>query len=125
MIKNVKERRRYPRLDVYHLAKYRLISQPESDLITAHIKDIGGGGVCLLLNEEIPVNSTIQIYINFPELTQPIPCIAKIAWVKRIDKLKKYKAGVEFLEIEDIFRDIIINRIEYVREKIEKKEANK
>ena len=41
-------KRANPRLDVYHLAKYKLVSDQEDRSPTiAHIKNISGGGICL------------------------------------------------------------------------------
>lgn len=111
-----KERRAYPRLPVYHLAKYKLISQPkEEPPVTTSIKDVSGGGICLRLDEHLPVSAVIQLYINFPRIPQTITALAKVVWIKQIGKSKRYEAGVQFLEIEDTFRQAIVKRVESVR----------
>jgi c-di-GMP-binding flagellar brake protein YcgR len=119
----IPEKRKYPRLKVYHLAKYRLFSEAKEGEppIAASIRDIGGGGVCLRVEEQIPVASILQVYINFPHLPQSIPSLAKVVWVKKIGKSKRHELGIEFLEIEDIFRSAIIKRIESVNKKLNEK----
>jgi len=115
MIKK-KEKRAYLRLPVYHLVKYRLTSQPkEEPPVITSIKDVSGGGIYLRLDEHLPVSTVIQLYINFPQIPQPIPTLAKVVWIKQLGKSKRYEAGVQFLEIEDAFRQAIIKRVESVR----------
>jgi c-di-GMP-binding flagellar brake protein YcgR len=109
------DKRQHPRLHVYHLAKYRLTSNPNSPLVTAHIKDIGGGGACLCLEESLPVSTIIQLYINFPLLPQPVKSLAKVAWTRKIGKSNSYESGLQFIEIEEAYRRQIISRIESVK----------
>ena len=118
-----KERRSFYRLNAYHLAKYHLVSVPkekqESSL--ASVRDIGGGGVCLRLDKSVPVGSLIQLYINFPGISKPVPVMAKVVWIKKIwAKNNIYEAGVQFLEIEGILRDEIVGRVNIVRKRLEK-----
>jgi len=110
-----KERRNYYRLHAYHLAKYRLIQKSGERPIVAAIKDIGGGGICLQTEEYLPIASIIQVYINFPKLSQPIPTLAKVVWVRRLGKKSVYEAGVEFVDIEQIFRNAIVRSVDVTR----------
>ena len=114
MLEN-KERRKFVRLNAYHLVKYRLISEQKQGLVIASIKDISGGGVCLSVEEELPKGSVLQVYINYPGFSAPIPCLAKVSWSKQIGKTNRYELGLEFLEIEDLLRQEIIQRIDYAR----------
>ncbi len=110
-----KERRKFIRLEIYHLAKYRLASEGDKSLTIASIKDISGGGACLKVKEDIPKGSVLQLYINSPHFSSPVPCLAKVAWVKKIGKTGKYELGLEFLEMEDLLRKGIIQGIDYAR----------
>jgi c-di-GMP-binding flagellar brake protein YcgR len=112
---NAKERRNYPRLQAYHLAKYRLIQKSGERPIVAAIKDIGGGGICLQTEEYLPIASIIQVYINFPKFSQPIPTLAKVVWIRKPGRKKVYEAGVEFVDIEQIFRHAIVRSVDAVR----------
>ncbi|MDD5495835.1 MAG: PilZ domain-containing protein [Candidatus Omnitrophica bacterium] len=115
MAKIRKERRKFKRLNVYHLAKYRLISKSNQSPIIAAIKDIGGGGICLNTEEYLPIASVIQLYVNFPKFPQAIPALAKIMWIKKIGRKNRYEAGIEFVDIEQIFRNAIVRSVEAVR----------
>lgn len=116
-----KEKRKYPRLNAYHLVKYRLISSPQAELVTASIKDISGGGFCLRTEEGLPVSTGIQLFINFPQFSQPIPSLAKVVWIKKLGKSKRYELGLQFLEIEEVLRQEITKRIDYVRRRVRRK----
>lgn len=116
-----KDRRKFPRLSAYHLAKYRLISNPQDQLVMASIKDIGGGGICLRSEEKLPVSSVVQLYINFPQFSQPIPTLTKVVWIKKIGKSKRYDVGIQFLELEEILRQGIVKRIDYVCKRVKEK----
>jgi c-di-GMP-binding flagellar brake protein YcgR len=110
-----KERRTYHRLHTYHLAKYRLIQKSGERPIIAAIKDIGGGGICLQTEEYLPRASIIQLYINFPKMRQPIPSLAKVIWIRKLGRKNLYEAGVEFVDIEQIFRNAIVRSVDAVR----------
>lgn len=113
------DKRKHLRLHVYHLAKYRSLSDPNGPLITAHIKDIGGGGACLCLEECLPVSTVIQLYINFPQSPQPVKSLAKVAWTRKIGKSNSYESGLQFIEIEEAYRREIISRIESVKKEVD------
>lgn len=118
-----KERRAFFRLNLYHLAKLKLISEPKEDEqpILASVKDIGGGGVRLRLDKSLPLGALVQLFINFPGAPQAIPIVAKVIWVKKAGKRTSlYEAGVQFLEIEDFFRDKIAGRILLLYKKFKK-----
>jgi c-di-GMP-binding flagellar brake protein YcgR len=121
----LREKRAYPRLEVYLLSKYRLHSDspgiPASEPRIAAIKNISGGGVCLELSEHIPASTLIQLDINFPQLHQAIPCVAKVAWIRRFKKTKKFEAGIQFLRIDDVLRQAISERVEGVHGKTGRK----
>jgi c-di-GMP-binding flagellar brake protein YcgR len=107
-----KVERKYSRLSVYHLAKFRLASQPKGELIVASIKDIGGGGGCLIAEDNLSKGETLQLYINFPRISTPVPCLAKVVWSKKVGKTSRYEIGLQFLEIEEILRQEMVNRID-------------
>ena len=109
-----KEKRKFLRLNVYHLVKYRLASQKEWQRAIASIGDISAGGVCLRAGEKIAKNSILQVSINFPGFSSPISSLAKVVWVEKIGKASRFKMGLEFFEIEDLLRQEIIQRVDCV-----------
>ena len=117
-----KERRKFLRLSAYHLAKYHVISGVKGgQKVIVPIKDISGGGFCLLVDEELPVSTVIQVYIQFPGITQPIPCLAKVLWKKYLKRIKRYQVGAQFIEIEEILRREIVKRIDDVCKRAKEK----
>jgi c-di-GMP-binding flagellar brake protein YcgR len=117
MKKNFKfdEKRNYPRLRAYHLAKYRLITDsPGGPIKLTSLKDIGGGGACMRSDERLPLTSLVQLYINFPRSSHPVPSVGKVVWIKEIGKTKRYEIGLQFMEIEDLVRKDIANRVNSV-----------
>lgn len=120
-----KERRRQSRLNAYHLVKYLLATEQQGPVL-ASVKDISAGGLCLRTREKLPVSGVIQLHINFPQLQEAIPTTAKVIWVRKLGKVNRYEAGIQFLNIEQAFRDLIIKRIDGVNEITAKnKEKNK
>lgn len=113
-----KERRKYSRLNSFHLLKYRLVSEPQKEPVLATIRDISGGGIRILTEEEIPKSSILQVYINFPQFPQPVPSVAKVVWSRRLKSVKKYESGLEFMEIDEGLRHDMMGRIESVNKKV-------
>jgi c-di-GMP-binding flagellar brake protein YcgR len=112
-----KEKRKYIRLPAYHLVKYRLLSKEREygATVVTGARDIGGGGVCLEVKEGLPVSSILELLINFPSIAAPVACLAKVVWARKMKSTKNYRVGIEFLEIDDTLRAIIMRRIEGVR----------
>jgi len=116
------EKRKFQRLNVYHLVKYRLISWPsEKGPVLASIKNISAGGVQLITDESLPVDGSLQMQISFPRLNVPIPCIAKIVWVEKIGKFDKFKYGLQFMEIDEFLRNNIAQSIELINKVIKER----
>ncbi len=120
-----KEERKFPRLNAYHLAKYRLVSKPQDQVVVTSIKDISGGGTCMRVEEKLPVSSVIQLYINFPQFSHPIPSLAKVIWIKKVGRTNRYDVGIQFLEIEEVLHREIVKRIDYVSKIIKEKGGEK
>ena len=114
-----KEKRNFFRLNAYHLVKYRLASQEEWQMAIASIGDISAGGVRLRSDKELPRGIMLQVRINFPKVPLPVSVLAKVVWVKKLGKASRFEIGLEFIEIEDLLRQEINQRVDYVRRKSE------
>jgi c-di-GMP-binding flagellar brake protein YcgR len=121
-----KDRRKFIRLKVYHLAKYKVLSakEPHAAYAIAGIRDIGAGGICLMTKEPIPVASVIELQIKFPKLETPIFTVAKVVWIKQLKKHKLYETGAQFMEIEESTRKIIDEQAKFVEESVEKEKTS-
>ncbi len=115
------DRRRYLRLKVYHLVKYRVISDRPSRYLLASIKDIGAGGICLSTQEPLPVSTNLELQINFPDTEKPIFTLGRTVWVKKIAKMNSYDIGVEFISIEASMRQLIDYYVRFVYSKLKLK----
>ena len=115
MEKNFADKRTHSRLNVYHLVKYRLLSHPEDRPIVTSVRNISGGGICLLTGKPLNLGTVIVVFINFPKVQKPIQSLAKVMWLKKDPKNKNlYNIGIQFVEIEESLRREIVRRIEEV-----------
>lgn len=98
------ERRKYKRLNVYHLLAPIQIKTSNDDIpIAGILLDISAGGVGILSFKEIPIDSTIELSINLHNIkTNKIK--AKVRWIKQQEKT--YRIGLQFTDIskEDFFQ---------------------
>jgi hypothetical protein len=117
-----KEKRRFVRLSVHHLAKYKLINDVtrSQTWVNARVFNMSAGGCCLLADESLSVGTVLEIAINFPHIDQPISTLAKIVWSKPPLKSNFYKCGVEFIQISDEMRQAIDGRIKSVYKEIDR-----
>jgi c-di-GMP-binding flagellar brake protein YcgR len=123
------ERRKYLRLRVYHLVKYRVISDksPQSRPLLASIKDIGAGGICLITDEPLEASANLELQINFPDVKKPIFTLGRVVWSRQIAKMSRYEVGIEFTDIEASIPKLIDDDVRFVYRKvyIRKKKAPK
>ena len=118
----VLERRRYVRLETVFPVEFRIISRETGEDISGlqqgFTRNIGRGGMCLEVNEvedglakkiHSP-DSDLMVYINMPHKEQPITARARIRWDKKItdNYPNKYLFGIEYVEIDDLTRKLIL-----------------
>lgn len=116
-------RRKFIRLKAYHLVKYRLLSEGkgQSNYIYAALKDVGAGGVCLDTEEYLSMSSLIELKINFPNVATSVSALAKVVWIKKRDKGRRYEIGAQFTEIDEPLRKIIDEQVKRVEYKLQSK----
>lgn len=117
--KPFQERRSYMRLKASVSVEYNVIGKPGT--MGVFSKDISAGGLCVIIKEQLPKDTPLQLEIKIPDLKDPICALARVIWQKRfeiVDKESKvgYDTGVEFTGISDFDR-FNINR--YVMERVE------
>ncbi len=117
------ERRKYLRLKVYHLVKYRLVQDkpPYFPYSLAAIKDIGAGGICLVSEKPLPVSTNLELQINFPDIEKPISTLGRVVWLKQMPKTDRYEMGIEFTSIEESLRKFIDEYVRFVYSKLKLK----
>ena len=115
----LKERRRFIRLEASVKVKYTVIGKPGT--IKAFSKNISAGGLCLLLDVQLAVDTPLQLEIKIPDLKNPIHAIARVVWQKGFESAGAepkvhFTTGIEFTGISDFDRfninRYVINRSE-------------
>ncbi|MCM8824320.1 MAG: PilZ domain-containing protein [Candidatus Omnitrophica bacterium] len=113
--KNKTERRRFLRLNVSVCVEYSILGEEEVKSDFTH--DIGGGGICLIVYDNIIEENTIlKLSIHLPDDTKPIKALGRVVWQRAIPStVLRYDLGIEFIEIspEDRQRisEYVINHI--------------
>jgi len=118
-------KRKFIRLKAYHLVKYRLVSPDNkmSPSVLATIRDIGAGGVCLRIDERLPVSCLLELSINFPNISTSVVALAKVVWIKEINQIKRYEVGAQFVQIDDSVRLVIDKQVTRVHKRFKEKSA--
>jgi c-di-GMP-binding flagellar brake protein YcgR len=100
----MQERRRFVRLDTRLPVTYQVL--PSTTPQQTKTKDIGGGGVCLFLNEPVAVGTTLQAQIKIPDQEHPVSFTGRVVWCEQYEIIGKSRrersveAGVEFEQID-------------------------
>jgi len=117
-----KDRRKFIRLQAYHLAKYKTLSGEgkEPSTLAATIRDIGAGGVCFRSDEYLPVGTLIELRINFPHVSTSVFALAKVVWIRQRKKTRRFEAGAQFVEIDETVRKAIEGEVKLVFNRVNK-----
>lgn len=91
------ERRKYKRLNVYHLLQpIQIKTSKENISIAGILLDISAGGIGILSFKEIPLETITELTINLHNIKTDI-IKARVVWVKSQEKI--YRIGLQFIEI--------------------------
>jgi uncharacterized protein (TIGR02266 family) len=116
-----KNRRKYVRLEAYHLARYQIIFnglEKNSLSSLARVRNISAGGCCLRTEKFLPPGSILELKINFPHLEKPVHALSKVIWTRQIGNTGKYEFGIQFIEIDENLRSLIDEQIKSVYQRI-------
>lgn len=115
-------RRKFPRASYKCLIslKKRLTSRT----ISTQTENIGAGGICVLLKEDMGLFQGVDIELFMDEKRHPIKCGGTVVWVVKKSSSKKgaaiYDTGVEFIDIRPEDREKISEAVEEILEKQKK-----
>lgn len=111
-----KDRRKFPRVKVNYLARYKLEDSQEQDFRVVSLKNIGAGGVLFITDEELKVNSGIYIELTLPGIGRT-PLLGVIVRVKELSRIavKLYNVAVKFTS-----QKIYKNSLNYIENLVEK-----
>lgn len=111
-----KERRQFVRLDTMLAVKYRVLpsSIPEQATQT---KNISGGGLCVFLEERLPVGAPLEVQITLPGREKPAVFTAEVIWCEESEMVgsprreRIIQAGVQFVFIHPKDREAIMQHV--------------
>lgn len=90
--KSGENRRNYPRKDIVTCVSYRVIVPSGGQAQSANISE---GGLCLLLEKTLPVQTILEVKLELPGKDPvPVETFARVVWQKKIDD--GYLTGVKF-----------------------------
>lgn len=103
-MENASDRRRFPRLNVTVDIQYRLLPEAVA-YATGATSNISAGGICIILYEEVPVGSVLELNIYLPDGQPIIKAKGRIVWIKPFDvardQKERFDAGVEFIDLNE------------------------
>ncbi len=97
-------RRRFPRVIYPCLVVVQRIEGGSKDIILTHTENIGVGGVCLILKQDLKMFSMIELELDLLDLESHIKCQGKVVWnvQHKSDATNKptfYDIGIEFSDL--------------------------
>lgn len=112
-------RRKFPRVIYPCLIVIQNGEDSARDVILTHTENIGIGGVCVVLKQNLRMFSPVDIELDLLDLESHIKCRAKVVWnVQRKSDAKNkplfYDIGLEYEDLEEKERerlDRIVKRL--------------
>ena len=111
-----KERRKFPRITVELIVRYKILS-PAEQQFEGTTKNISGGGVCLVAREQYTSGTVMAMEIKFPHSINPAVVKGRVVWSKESGLgpspagRPRFDNGIEFEEISDSDRQQIIKQV--------------
>ena len=89
-----RDKRQFPRLLYKEAVKLQIgeYSCPDGSLS----RDLSRGGICLTINEFIPVKARVLVYVQLNRESRVVMLQGFVAWVKIIPESDRYQIGVQF-----------------------------
>ena len=111
----MEERRQFVRLDTRLDLTYTEVTGAAKHQTVS--KNIGGGGVCLFLEKELPVGTRLQVSIKIPGQEQPVNFLTEVIWcesyevVGKTQRHRAIEAGVRIVEIAPTDHQVLLNHV--------------
>jgi c-di-GMP-binding flagellar brake protein YcgR len=98
------DRRRFPRAD-YSL-KITVIKKGGAETLSTHTENIGVGGVCVILDQELSRFSEVGLILILADNRLPIHCRGRIVWTVKRQMLSsatpgQVDTGIEFIGLKE------------------------
>lgn len=96
----MKERRRYPRMDLDAKIAYRLSDSPEGKKAVS--QNISAEGFCFSSDEKLSIGTVLEIELQNRHNERPIRIRAKVVWSEKVKGENSYSTGVKVLDVNKI-----------------------
>ncbi len=96
------DKREYPRYEMKGKVRFRVPEQ--MDISMASIKNISGGGLCLLTEPKVKAGQKLSLEFGLPGDVKPILGVGKVCWVEELDYPLgrfNFRVGIEFVKIDE------------------------
>lgn len=108
----MRERRKYTR----KLIKLDVVYDMSTDQrwLESQARDIGGGGICLITKDAIPIGKSFDIKFSIPDKEKPIKVIGKVMWNEKAENESEsiFYNGIKFINIHKDDRELIMKFVE-------------
>ena len=96
-------KRRFPRAN--YPCEIIIVKKGAADKISTHTENIGAGGVCVTLSQELDRFSDVELILILNDKQPPIDCEARVVWtVKRslpAGQALSVDTGIEFVNLKE------------------------
>ena len=105
------EKRQFPRLNVSVDVEYKILEKELSPEKVTFTRNIGAGGICLIVYEKIAIGSILALRINLKDANCVIETKGRVVWSEYFtmsaDSRDRYDLGIEFMDINESDRQKI------------------
>ncbi|NOY53175.1 MAG: hypothetical protein GXP58_06080 [Deltaproteobacteria bacterium] len=103
------QRRKYFRVPVEIPVDFQVREETETSLLSGVIRNISSGGVLLIVSRDVvPVGKELRLRFTLSSEISLTEIPGKIVRVEEAKNGKKYEYGVEFIDVHNRLRDIIM-----------------
>ena len=116
-------KRKFPRINLR--CELTLRNRPGEEVLSVQTHNVGGGGVCVLLDRSLERFSLVSLRLELDSRLPWIECGGKVVWAvpsrEMGSKKEHYDTGIEFVDLESAQQDLIRR---YVESRVEMEEPS-
>ena len=110
-------RRKFPRANYKCLISIK--KRLNAKTISTHTENVGAGGICVLIKEDLGLFQGVDIELFFEEGKPPIKSGGTVVWVVKKSEPKQkgsylYDTGIEFIDVRPEDREKITDLVEEI-----------
>ena len=121
----MEERRQFVRLDTRLEVQYSVL--PTEAPQTAVTKDVGGGGICIFADKELPPGTRLQLAMKLPGREKPVNFTAEVIWSEAYEVIghsqrqRAVEVGVRFVEVSPQDHEAVMQHVILTHKQPQKK----